>query len=138
MKLIHVAFILRHKQGKSTLFLRKISDQEYAWFEEYEEDPGVEKEIALKATTVEEAMRLAHRHLNEFSFRTLNCGFRYSLPERDEHGCNALYWQMVASYSSPGGVYFDEEVGHNCFVQGASLQALKIWRSTKNLISDSK
>ncbi len=126
MKLIHVAFILRPRAGKSTLYLRKISEQLYTWFEE---SNGTEIEMeTLSAQTIEEAMRLAHRNLKEFSFRTLNCGFRYTLPERDEHGINALFWQMGASYSAPGGVYFDEEVGHNCFVQNSSYNALKMWR----------
>jgi hypothetical protein len=131
MKLIHVAFILRPRAGKSTLYLRKVSEQLYTWFEESNE---TEIEIeALSAQTIEEAMRLAHRNLKEFSFSTLNCGFRYTLPERDEHGINALFWQMGASYSAPGGVYFDEEVGHNCFVQNSSHNALKMWRKLKEL-----
>ncbi len=129
MKLIHVAFILRPKRGESTLFLRKVSEQLYTWFEKPSDQVEQEFEMdILSAQTIEEAMRLAHHILKEFSFRTLNCGFRYTLPERDEHGSNALFWQMAASYSTPGGVYFDEEVGHNCFVQNSSLKALKMWR----------
>jgi len=126
MKLIHIAFIRRQKQGTVTLYLYKISDQQYTWFEKVKD--GTKIELPLGATTIEEAMRIAHRELKKFYFRTLNCGFRYSLPERDEHGINALYWQMAASYNSPGGVYFDEEVGYNCFVQNSSLEALKILR----------
>lgn len=131
MKLMHVAFILRPRAGKSTLFLRKEMEQKYTWFEESVAQPGKETAIAITAQTTEECMRIAHRELRDFSFATLKCGFRYSLPERDEHGSNALFWQMAASYSSPGGVYFDEEVGHNCFVQNSSLQALKLWRELK-------
>ncbi len=134
MKLIHVAFILRPRAGKSTLYLRKVSEQLYTWFEERSDQLGKEIEMdGLNAQTIEEAMRLAHRNLKEFSFSTLNCGFRYTLPERDEHGINALFWQMAASYSTPGGVYFDEELGHNCFVQNSSLKALKMWRQNLSI-----
>lgn len=131
MKLIHVGFINRPRMGKSTLYLRMTSDQLYRWFEEKSDSPGQEMELMLKTPTVEDAMRLAHRELRPFAFRTLICGFRYSLPERDEHGINALFSQMAASYTAPGGIYFDEEVGHNCFVQNSSLEALQLLRQLK-------
>ena len=114
MKLVHAAFIDRPKVGRKTLFLRKISDTQFSWFEENVD--GKEEEMAISAPNVEEAIALARRALKEYNFRPLNCGFRYTLPERDEHGINALFWQMAASYSTSGGIYFDEEVGHNCFV----------------------
>lgn len=129
MKLVHVAFIDRPKIGKSTLFLRKVSENQYSWFEE--KANGNEEEMGLNAPNIEEAIALARRSLKEFGFRTLKCGFRYTLPERDEHGINALFWQMAASYSAPGGIYFDEEVGHNCFVQNSSLDALKLLKQLK-------
>lgn len=131
MKLIHVGFINRPRQGKSILYLRMTSDQLYSWFEEKVDSSGQEIELPIKSPTIEDAMRLAHREFRPFAFRTLICGFRYSLPERDEHGINALFTQMAASYSSPGGVYFDEEVGHNCFVQNSSLEALQLFRRLK-------
>ncbi|MBA3237412.1 MAG: hypothetical protein H0T62_03560 [Parachlamydiaceae bacterium] len=130
MKLVHVAFIDRPKIGKSTLFLRKVSENQFNWFEE--KRSGDEEEIGLHAPNVEEAIGLARRTLKELGFRTLICGFRYTLPERDEHGINALFWQMAASYTAPGGVYFDEEVGHNCFVQNSSLDALKLFKQLKS------
>lgn len=131
MKLIHVGFINRPQQGKSTLYLRMNSDQLYSWFEEKPELPGQEIELSIKTPTIEDAMRLAHRNFRTFAFRTLICGFRYSLPERDEHGINALFSQMAASYSSPGGIYFDEEVGHNCIVHNSSLEAQQLLRRLK-------
>lgn len=131
MKLIHVGFIDRLRQGRSTLYLRSTSDRLYSWFEEKDEMPGKEIELLPGLPTIEEAMRMAHRTFKPFAFRTLICGFRYSLPERDEHGINALFSQMVSSYSAPGGIYFDEEVGHNCYVQNSSLEALKLMRQLK-------
>ena len=61
----------------------------------------------------------------------MHCGFRYTLPERDEHGLNALFNQMVASYSSSNGVYFEQELGHPCIVQNASIQARLLWKKLK-------
>jgi len=66
----------------------------------------------------------------------VNCGFRYTLPERDEHGYNALFHQMAASYATSNGVYFDEESGNNCFVNFASEEAknlLKVLQTSKRL-----
>lgn len=115
MKLIHVAKIFT--EGKyQLLFLRKVSNAEYRWFENKNPTP-------VFAPTIEEALRLAVRHWKDKSYQTIICGFRYTLPERDEHGINALFHQMAASLSTPNGVYFDEELGNNCFVQNYSLDA---------------
>ena len=115
MKLIHVAKIFKQDQDL-LLFLRKISNSEYRWFED-------KTETLVFATTIEEALRLAYLKWKELSYRTIICGFRYTLPERDEHGINALFHQMAASISTPNGIYFDEELGSNCFVQNYSLEA---------------
>lgn len=115
MKLIHVAKIF--KDGKHTLlYLRKAADNEYRWFRDKELLP-------IFAYTIEEALRLGARVWKDDSYRTIICGFRYTLPERDEHGINALFHQMAASLATPNGVYFDEELGNNCFVQNSSLEA---------------
>jgi len=92
------------------------------------EDNAGEQATTVSGETVEEAMRLAARHWQKDSFTTVICGFRYTLPERDEHGINALFHQMVASYSSMNGVYYDEELGNNCFVQNASDEAIRLWK----------
>lgn len=131
MDLVHIAFILRPGSGKSTLFLRKLSDQRFCWFEEKSSQPGIEEDLQIEAINVEEALRLARRKLAPLSFRTLICGFRFSLPERDEHGINALFHQMAASYQAPGGIYFDAEVGHNCIVHNSSLEAQQLLRVLK-------
>ncbi len=73
--------------------------------------------------TIEESIRLAAREWKEHFFQTLKCGFRYTLPERDEHGINALFHQMAASLSTSNGIYFDEELGNNCFVQKLLFEA---------------
>jgi len=119
-KLIHVGEHLVPGEGKRRLFLREEGSGSYRWFDENEAATDV------AAPTVNEALRLAHRTWKNNGFRTLICGFRYTLPERDEHGMNALFHQMAASHNSFNGVYFDEELGHNCFVQNASLEALNL------------
>lgn len=125
-KLIHVAQI-RSESGPlpSYLFLRKKDIANFTWF--IEDQSGNEKETEVAAQTVDEALRLASRHWKRQNFRTVICGFRYTLPERDEHGLNALFHQMVASYSTMTGPYFDEDVGHLCVVHNASQEALNLW-----------
>lgn len=93
----------------------------FAWFLD-EAPTGVE------APHVEEAIRLA---VKKWKLNLVNCGFRYMLPERDEHGINALFHQMGASYESMNGVYFEEELGYNCIVQNASDEARQLWRELK-------
>src|SRR5262245_54931151 len=127
--IIHVG--RRHVQGGSFkwLFLRKITPHSYTWYEQHGEN--FEAETSLTAPTIREAIRLAHREWKDDSFRTLFCGYRYPLPERDEHGQNALFYQMIASLSSMNGIYFDEELGCNCFIQNASQEARTLWEHLK-------
>lgn len=122
--LIHVAKYFNPK--KTFLLLRKEGSSLFSWSflkEDFSEVPA-----ELSASTPEEALRLAYRKWHHLSFSTLMCGFRYTLPERDEHGINAFFHQMVASLSSMNGVYFDGEFGYNCFVQAASQEAQAFWR----------
>jgi hypothetical protein len=126
-KLVHVAFAVMRPKGRFMLFLRKKEPNHIVWYEE--SDNNEEKETIVTAQTVEEAIRLGRNHWKDHSFRTLNCGFRYTLPERDEHGMNALFCQMAASYASSNGVYFDDELGHNCFVQAASIEARNLLKT---------
>lgn len=122
-QLIHVAKYLAPNQGTRYLFLRKISPHQFAW---YSVNQLEETETNIEASSIEEALRLGHRFWKEAGFRTLKCGFRYTLPERDEHGMNALFHQLVASRSSPNGVYFDDGFGHSCYVQNSSNEALAL------------
>jgi hypothetical protein len=108
------------------LLLRKRSPHCFVWYKENEE--AKEEETEINASTIEEAIRLANRTWKNQGFRTLNCGFCYTLPERDEHGNNALFGQMIASYTSSNGVYFDEERGHHCLVQAASNEAREYFK----------
>ena len=125
MALIHVAEVHLRREGRKHLFLRRVEPQKYRWFIEEE---GGEKATLVEADTIEEAIRLGRREWKLYCFRFLNCGFRYSLPERDEHGMNALFHQMQASYGTSNGIYFDEEMGNNCFVNFASQEALTLWK----------
>lgn len=124
-KLIHLAQVILPRKGPCLLLLRKEDPVRYAWFEE---EAGKENSTPIFAPTAEEAIKQAYLHWKDHLFRTINCGFRYSLPERDEHGNNALFHQMIASYSSMNGIYFDEDLGHNCFVNFASDEAKKLWK----------
>lgn len=128
-KLIHVGQYVLPKSGKRLLFLRQKDPTFYAWYERQQDNSEVE--TVLGATNTEEALRLAHKNWKIYFFQTIICGFRYSLPERDEHGSNALFHQMVSSYSTSNGVYFDQDVGHNCYVQAASQEALSLWHELK-------
>lgn len=129
MTLIHVARF--HSKGKwSYLYLRKNEHNHFIWHEEQENDQK-ESETPLSAQSVEEAMRLAPRHWRNCSWHPIHCGFRYTLPERDEHGINAFFHQMAASCNSSNGIYYDAELGNNCFVQNASEEAITLWQKLK-------
>lgn len=110
------------------LLLRKIDPHTFTWFKL---EDSHEVNTSISASNIAEVTRLAYRHWKDDSFRTINCGFRYTLPERDEHGCAALFHQMVASYSSMSGVYFDDELGHNCIVHFASSEGRDLWQKLK-------
>lgn len=128
-KLIHMARIIAPDGRAKYIFLRKCDPEGFKWYEE--EDRSKERETPVSAQTIQEAIRLGIRHWNKQAYRNVNCGFRYTLPERDEHGINAYFHQMAASQSSMNGVYYDEELGNNCFVQNASLEALNLWQRLK-------
>lgn len=122
--IIHVAKMQRQNQGFIYCFLRKIEPYRYIWF--LEDSTHIEKETPIWGGTSEEAIAAAYKAWKIEFFNTLNCGFRYTLPERDEVGTNALFYQMVASYRSMTGVYFDEELHANCIVQFASQEAREL------------
>lgn len=131
--LIHVGCFFGPYAKVTYLFLREVNPHTFTWYEQAgpEAEEDTETATALSAPTIEEALRIANYNLKSVDFRTINCGFRYTLPERDEHGINALFYQMIASYSSSNGVYFDEEIGCNCFVQNASEEARNLWKQLK-------
>jgi hypothetical protein len=128
-KLIHAAKVYAKGSGWNTLLLRLVDPFRYVWFQENQ--LGDETETPIWGGSADEAILAAHKAWKADHFRTLNCGFRYTLPERDEIGTNALFHQMVNSYASMNGVYFDEELGHNCFVQNASDEARELSHRVK-------
>lgn len=109
------------KKGSDHVILKKTAPETFQWFEG-------EKPTEIKGITPEEACRLARQEWKYHNFRFLDCGKRFTLPERDEIGTNALFCQMVASYSTPNNIYYDEELGHSCVVREASEEALDFWR----------
>lgn len=129
-KLIHLAKVILPKKGACLLLLRREDPVRYVWYEQHSTDQ--ELETSLFAPTAEEAIRRAYMNWKDHFFRTINCGFRYTLPERDEHGNNALFHQMIASYASMNGIYFDEDLGHNCFVNFASDEAKTLWKELQS------
>ncbi len=135
-KLIHIARIKEQGIGSVYLFLRQVDPHSYTWFKE--EKPGKEIKTSISGPTVEEAIRLARQAWKTDFFRTLHCGFRYHLPARDEHGQNALFHQMIASYSSMNGIYFDNEIGHNCIVSFASIEAFTLWKRLNKRLNFNK
>lgn len=133
-KLIHAAIIHTKGRGAVHLLLREVKPSHYVWFQESETEE--ESQTLVEAPNIEEAIRLAKSNWKDESFRTLNCGFRYTLPERDEHGINALLYQMGSSYASFNGVYFDDELGCNCVVQNASHEAKLFWKKMNRKMQD--
>lgn len=125
-KLIHVARIHIQNQGYLYLFLRQLDPYRYIWFRE--NSPGLESETSIWGGTVEEALLAAYKAWSLDQIQSLPCGFRYTLPERDEVGTNALFHQMVASYTSMTGVYFDNELSSNCIVHFAPSEARDLWK----------
>lgn len=127
-RLIHVAKCFPPYKGWRFLFLREQKDsEEFRWF--IESNPETEEPTQIAASSVEEALRLAHVYWRDQQFRCIRCGYRFTLPERDEIGTNALFHQMVRSYQSFNGLYVDEELGHPCIVREISQEAHRLWRS---------
>lgn len=125
LDIVHVAKLIDGR-NVHTLFLRKTGAETYKWF--MEDTP-----TDVKGITPEEAIRLAKRHWTLQPLVFLDCGKRFTLPERDEHGTHALFQQMAASYSSFNGIYYDEELGHSCIVKEASQEAVELLSQlTKN------
>jgi hypothetical protein len=122
---IHVAVL----SPKRYLFLKK-NEEVFCWFHVNDHFEWKEK-TPVHGPTIAQAIAEGYKVWERDSFRLVQCGFRYTLPERDEVGSNALFQQMVLSYTSFNGRYFDEEVGHICLVDFASQEALEIWRKIR-------
>lgn len=130
MSLIHVATLNDEKGERKWLFLRQLEPAKYRWFLKEE---GKEKATEIEAKDPLEAIRLARRHFAKQLFSPLLCGYNFTLPERDEHGNNALFYQMVKSVNSPTGIYFDEKLGHNCIVHQIPTKARRLYEELKSI-----
>lgn len=128
-KLIHAAKIFTKNGVWRYLLLRRLEVNRFTWFLETKQDE--EEETEISGINIEEAIQKGWKAWKMELFKPVNCGFKYYLPDRDEHGINALFHQMASSYASMNGVYYDEELGNNCFVQSASKEALALWQRLK-------
>ncbi len=108
------------------LFLRQDDDNIFTWYSRDHE--GNETDTGVRAERAEEAIRIGRRQWQEQSFTTLRCGYRFTLPERDEIGVNARFHQLTASLDTWNGIYFDTELGHQCIVKEWSHEAHNLWR----------
>lgn len=115
MKILHVAKI--YPKGLPSYLFLKEEEGRFLW-----------EGTTCGGQSLEEALKEGSRMWKQDYFTLLHCGFRYSLPIRDEVGVNALFWQMAKSYATFNGIYFDEDVGHMCLVKFASQEALKVWK----------
>lgn len=129
-KLIHVAKLYRGRGGPQYAMLRQMNGQ-LRW---HLEQGDSEEATDLSAESVDEALRLAQRRWRNEQFTPLHCGFRYDTTVRDEHGINAQFWEMVASYGAANidGSYYDEEAGHRCYVGFASDEARQLWHRLRS------
>ncbi len=126
-KLIHVASYYGPGGRQFLLLLREVNGL-YRWFVESQQEN--EEPTDLEAGRVHEAIRLAARHYRHDDFVSLHCGYRYDSEDRDEHGINALFHEMVASYSNASidGAYQNSDLSHQFFVKFAPDQALTLWK----------
>lgn len=114
-QIVHIA-----KIAAGTLFL-KPEGEGFRWFLE-------EKPTPVATETVREAMRQGVRQWRLEGFTPIHCGFLFTHPVRDEVGTPAFFCEMVKSYTSLAGNFFDEVRGHLCVVHNASEEALALFR----------
>lgn len=124
-KLMHIGKISTER-GTTFLHLRQLDPKIYRWFRV---DPtGNEIETEVVSDTIEESIRQASRFWHKDHYSSVGCGYRFTLPERDEHGNNALFYQMSSALQTINGIYFDEELGHFCQVRQIPLVAKELWK----------
>jgi len=128
--LIHIGKKVGSEGRSHYLFLRKVDSKGFVWFEVNR--AFEEKETDCVAAEIPLAFTEARKKWHTDYFKLLHCGFRYSLPVRDEVGCNALFWEMVSSYSAPNGQFLDSASGQFYYVDNASDEALTLWRNLRN------
>lgn len=130
MQLTNLILVARQMGAKSLLLLRKIEPKLFRW-SVY--DGEKETETDVHAEEAAEAIRLGVAYWRGFT--PLPCGYVFTLPERDEHGNNALFSQMVKSLESPSGIYFDEDLGHNCIVKEIPSETRRLYQTLKSFAS---
>lgn len=109
---------------KTRIFL--IEEEGFHWIDE---QGGY---LDLSEETLPLALQLAYQKFSKLGFRLVHFGTRYTLPERDEVGVSALFPHFYASYRSPTGKYFDQELGHMAYVDFASLEAKSLLKELED------
>jgi len=72
-KLIHIAKLEYSKRGVTPLLLlRETGEHKFTWY--FEKERGMEEETSVEGSTIEEAMRLAHKKWKNTGFTTIKCG----------------------------------------------------------------
>ena len=117
MKIIHKALV-----NNKWIDLVEIEPGQYGWFDG-------DLSLGLKASTIPLAFSMARKNFS--SFKPISAGYKYTLPERDEHGKEALYYEAVKSLESPNGVFFDEFAGHNAVVHLIPQKTIDLIRGQK-------
>lgn len=102
MTIIHVG------KGDSGLYTL-VQDSSFKWFLNG-------KPTEVESLTLPLALIEAQKAFKLDRFQLLQCGVKFSLPERDEHGTPALYCDMIKSLASSNGQYFDPLYGQNFIV----------------------
>jgi hypothetical protein len=118
LKVIHIA-----NSDDGILLLKEDSPSRFVWVKGKEE-------TSTEAPSYEEAVRLGWKTISGFS--PLLCGYKFTLPERDEHGNNATFSDMVQSLNSSNGIYFDKDLGHNCIVHQIPQKSRLLYEKLKN------
>lgn len=122
--------IMVAKIENGLLFLRKLEPRKFQWFQY---DGKEETPEPIQSEELAEAIRLGNKEWKFQGFTPLPCGYVFTLPERDEHGNNALFSQMAKSLETPNGVYFDEDLGHNCIVHQIPTATRLLYNQLKSL-----
>lgn len=104
--------------GKKWLTLHKEEDGLFRWYLD-----NMPTDIAN--TSAEASVKEARKRYREEHLKIHSCGNKFTLPERDEHGTPANFQEMVKSLRSMNGVFFDDQLGHNCIVREIPLSMMR-------------
>jgi len=114
-----IAFVKDRDLGAATLFLYK-EENAFRWFK-------ANTSLPLAAKTISQAVYQARRSFRLSAFRLLDCGKLFTLPERDEHGAFANFFEFSQAMAAPNYTYFDKERGHLCQVKEFSQEAVLVY-----------